>query len=317
MSNPQYFVKFRKWNDHTRNSLISKKVRLSRVFDFNDFNEYSFSAAPYSLESWGEAPHSFIIWNHERAKLIFEQIAPLLCREDYQETLVSFVKETGFKRYICEKIENAVDQNTLTQLFEKEFYGELFGVFCGHYVHYCTLIFCVSDVSIFNTDASQLMFAHYADNCRGVALIYKNLQSDKIKKVNYRYRKKDPEKIPSRKLSTESKPDPEDFLDKSFSWGYEDEWRYVDYHGADREHRPCFLREKPLSELGLELVAVLHTARFEKSQKEYLEYIRTKYYEDKLTTQEIYADHAESCFRVCSPQDEKGLKVAEWINTIL
>lgn len=171
---PEFFVKFRKWNNHTIDSLISKKVRLSRVFDFNDFNEYNFSMLP------NEYVHC------DYKKFIRKQIEPLLCDDTYKKTLLQFAKDTGRIDKILQKINDAMHGQGFIKLFEEEFEKDLFMTFCEHYVAYHMAIFCISDINVFEGDAAQLMFAHYAENCSGVALIYKNKGKKGIEKIKYR-----------------------------------------------------------------------------------------------------------------------------------
>lgn len=111
-------------------------------------------------------------------------------------------------------------------------------------------IFCVSKLEVFNDDSAQLMFAHYGDNLKGLALIYEI--NTNLAPISYDH------KI---KILTGSKnrifeylngiyTDIEDFRLKSYKWEYEKEERLFG--------KPAIYSA---NEKGIELKGVLYTPR--------------------------------------------------------
>lgn len=102
-------------------------------------------------------------------------------------------------------------------------------------------IFCMSNMSVFEDDAAQLMFAHYAKNSAGLALIYqyrkKPSQALPIDYANFPQLKgREPNRL-VRWLDGEfyyslwPGMDMGEFLYKSPWWGYEKEYRIFDKPG--------------------------------------------------------------------------------------
>lgn len=89
----------------------------------------------------------------------------------------------------------------------------------------------------------------------------------------------------------------DNFLMKSNKWSYENEYRMFNQPGI-----------KDASDVGLELVGIFYTPRFNPTALETLKKINTKFYDDKLFLKEISSSPSHYCFNIDNQIMESWLK---------
>jgi hypothetical protein len=146
-------------------------------------------------------------------------------------------------------------------------------------------IFCASCINVFANDSAQLMFAHYAKNCRGIALIYQFTESPgNLHEMTYNDENllKDQSNVAPYEWLDNNFSNVDSFKKKSTKWQYENEYRLFDTPGVHdtTEHK-------------LELRAILYTSRLSNSYLKELAEINDNTYESNLKLQEIYPSRSE------------------------
>lgn len=253
----KFFVKFVPYNEYTIQNLINKTIRFSTVLDFNDFNEESIFVGN-TIES-------------EKIKCDIQDY--LKIPDNYYKFIDGLKRCASFKReYKNESLEN----------FDLEKDCNNLGNAIAIIAYLNTGIFCVSDIKVFKNDSAQLMFAHYGNNLKGLALIYEYTEK-KAHKITYKgnilgYEKNSEEGL----LELIKGKETESFLNKSKKWRYENEYRLFSKPGIEKA-----------SEHNLELKGIFYTARLEDNIISTLKSINGTRYEDKLFITEVYKNSSK------------------------
>ncbi len=264
---PRYFVKFVKFNTNTIEALINKQVKFSTVYEFNDFNELKYLGHIYPPPNI-----KTIITEHIKDPTV-------------QTLLISNALDCGVynRSYVNDIITRLKDFNksTDTEIFyQSEPKINDWPLFMESLAFASVGIFCVSDLIVFKDDSAQLMFAHYADSLKGLALIYEI--ADEMSLINMSYTPFDERKGSSgdpdrfKKYLNGIFDDVEDFRSKSNKWGYEKEGRMFDKPGIYSTDAK-----------GLKLKAILHTPRFPIKSIDTLNNINEKHYHNTLKIKEL------------------------------
>lgn len=292
----QYFVRFVKFNINILSSIINKTVKFSTVYEFNDFNELGFISGFMGVSENGPE----FLQNQDKkiiSKLNEYLQNPVkriqLYQNAYNSGLYSREYLDDYKRDLCNA--SNFDINNFVKLIPF-FYENIAFSEVG--------ILCLSDLKIFYDDSAQLMFAHYADNLKGVALIYKH-SNPKASPSRVKYYPKDFEESEIRKkngiflkrcsshrqdiilswMDGDYTKDIHTFLVKSDKWSYEKEYRLFDRPGI-----------KPASEVGLELVGIFYTPRFSQDSIKVLNNLNDCHYNGGVFIEEIKPSHSAYIF---------------------
>lgn len=269
--NGQYFVKFVKYNNHILSDLINKNIKFSTVYEFNDFNELHYIGPPPD-------------WMTEKViTLIREKIID----RQYQWQLIKNIKmgnyEKNFINELCEYIKNY--HNSL------EIPKEYFQCMLETIAYSSVGIFCLSHINIFKDDSAQLMFAHYAENLSGLALIYEIKHPLNPTRINYAQMNKKPgsfgqtNRVSDWVNANYNYNDMDDFLNKSSKWEYEKEHRLFNTPGITSDNN-------------IILKAILHTRRLNDTNKQTLLTLNEKIYENKILIEEIKPSHSKYFFKI-------------------
>lgn len=262
-------VKFVPLNENTIYSLINKKIRFSTVYDFNDLNELN--------------------------KIILAKSLRIKCA-------ISKLLDFDTKNELIEKIQQShIGSQYLDELLKKIKTGTLSDInlatVAEHIGYLKTGIFCLSDILVFESDSAQVMFAHYADNLKGLALIY-SCAKNNCKKVHYSCN--DPENCNTEYCEHTLKALDDDdvqqylhgklseaFLYKSKAWEYEKEYRLFNTPGAVEA-----------KSVGIELKGIFYTQRLNSYGRQdkihTIKKINEKFYEDKLFIKKIRESYSNS-----------------------
>lgn len=297
----KYFVKFKPFNQYLISSLINKTIKFSTVYDFNDFNELAYMH-PYHNDTTEDCFGSGEASEKEK---LDKEILKKLDSLDFRCKLLKNIEQQSFREEYLKKVKNYLNQYNRSFLNGEDVYRMIAEGVIMHSVG----IFCASHIDIFKDDAAQLMFAHYADNLKGVALIYEVDACDEVKKITYETNLVSDAKYVAIALSwlEGNFDDPSSFLYKSPLWCYENEHRIFEKPGV-----------QPLPK-GLKLRAILHTSRFDKSNLETLSGINKKFYNSKLSIEEIYAaqtqisDYKQSNAVKVFKISDTNKTVSEWL----
>lgn len=274
------FVKFCRYNERTLENLILNKIRFSTVYDFNDFNELHYIGTN----------------NNINLNCIQSYLAGISV-ENFS-SLINKAKESGRydKKWIEENFYSTINSLQVQNLLTPDN-----GRFLEEIIAYANVgIFCCSGKTVFDDDAAQLMFAHYGDNNKGLALIYE-IPDLNIKPVTY---KKERPGSSGRVNRIQdwiggNYTTIDDFLKKSIYWQYEKEHRLFGTPGNIQ-----------LSALNACLKGIFYTSKFSNpSSLETLKKIK-----DTIFLEEIYAAHGDYHFRVLNKN--KSEKVSDWLKRI-
>jgi hypothetical protein len=310
-----YYAKFRPYNKNTLSILINKTIKFSTVFEFNDFNELSYDA-------WGHYEESFIGKLKETLK------NPTFRVDLLKEENLRWIRNSYPEGEAPQDAYNYFKRMVKTYSSGMEFDKRFLKILEQSIAFLCTGIFCVSDIDVFSNYAAHLMFAHYADNYKGLCLIYKdrneqdtiyrNPASASLIQVRYNnefesigcvsddilkcfedtYENDSVGKI----LNKHSEIVP--FMQKYTPWEYEKEFR--------------FLCSKPQIVLAEEysffLTAILHTSSYNKEEIKILKKINEEFYDGKVRIQEIYSHPRFGQFEVKQEGIEKFFSVKEWLD---
>lgn len=323
----RYFVKFVPYNEQTITHLVNKTVKFSTVFEFNDLNEYRYlSARKYNANEQLIQEFIKIIvkqsnavsFNKKMLQLAMETRTP-----GYENVIEDFLKSGRSLSSLLQKRNKQVIK-LLESLYQKhlslqedalrDFRNHLIWLYEDTVAYTMVGIFCMSDISVFEDDAAQLMFAHYAKNSSGLALIYQyNREPNQALKIQYEnflgtIGGKCDRLIDWSQNKFEA-ANMKKFLQKSPYWNYEKEYRIFD---QPKIH--------PIQNVGLELKAILYTPRFDEKQNlQSLEKINEKFHQNSLAIRKIYASQY-SCqpyhFKVHHKKAEPDEPVSEFLRKI-
>ncbi|MBX9804845.1 MAG: DUF2971 domain-containing protein [Alphaproteobacteria bacterium] len=253
-----YFVKFVPYNQNTLSSLINKTIYFSTVYEFNDFNELAYIGTDCSGK-----PIAF--WNIFKKKFDDGVFRSKMLENAYKAGTNKNECIDEFQRRLATHTQDAP---TITQK-DYEFISE-------NIVFTSVGIFCVSSLDVFYDDSAQLMFAHYADNLRGLALIYEinPPKGRKIEKIIYNKNSTGPGH-PDEWLN-DNFSNMDNFTNKSNNWNYENEHRIF--------YKPG-ISEVNIHEVSLK--AILYTVRFPENEIDVLKTICKNIYNDNVKLQAI------------------------------
>ncbi len=265
-------VKFVPWNENTLASLINKTVKFSTVLELNDFNEYRY----LSQQAKGS----------DHKKELDGIIKEKLKNAGFQNNLAQLLDERGSEE-ITKDIKGFLKEGNLDSIMEKEDYWPTL-VECLAFSS--VGIFCTSHIDVFQDERAAIMFAHYAQNLKGLALVYKcNL--DKVLQVRYKddcqYSDGSSERILDWDKGIYNSDCMADFRCKYREWGYENEQRLFAKPGIHEA-----------SEHGIELKAIFYTARFAGVDSTLKRVNADIYSYDTLDIKRIYPGQDKGIFRI-------------------
>ncbi len=272
------FVKFVQFNDRTIQTIINKTVKFSTVYEFNDLNEQNVIVSP---------PHEF--------PTAIAELKKYLSDDNKKENVISKIKQD----VLCND-ENIHKRNQINQYLQtiasalrnptwNDFENIYWATVVGHISYIETGIFCLSGAEVFKDDAAQLMFAHYANNLQGLALVY-ILDVDAILPEKIIYDRKPPVMLLDDEYIKLVKGEFVDFFCyKSKNWRYENEYRFFSTPGL-----------QTTSSIGLNLKGLFYTDRFDNEagapKLKLLRSINEKYYENSLFIQRLIRSYQEEKF---------------------
>lgn len=254
------FVKFVRYNDKTISSLINKTVKFSTVNEFNDFNE---------LRDTGNLEPDTSV-----KKVIIEALSNIRKRIE----IIGYARLTYKynKGYLAgfEKRLNAFDKIGSNVFFDENNKINDWPLLTECFVYSIVGIFCISSLEVFKDDSAQLMFAHYAENLKGLALVY-GINASKLKPIKYTHEILNSDGRKDRAISYSKGifDDVDGFTCKSRKWRYETEYRMFGNPGI-------YTTED------IKLKAILYTPRFA-GDVELLKKINSSFYNGTLILEEI------------------------------
>ena len=274
------FIKFVQFNDKTIQTIINQIVKFSTVYEFNDLNEQNVIVSP---------PHEF--------PTAITELKKYLSDDNKRENVISKIKED----VLCND-ENIPKRNQINQYLQTiasalrnptwdDFENIYWATVIGHISYIETGVFCLSGEEVFKDDAAQLMFAHYANNLQGLALVY-ILDVDAILPEKIIYDRKSPIGLLDDEYIKLVKGEFVDFFCyKSKNWRYENEYRFFSTPGL-----------QTASSIGLTLRGIFHTERFDKEAEtpnlNMLRSVNEKYYENHLFIERLIRSYQEEKFLV-------------------
>jgi len=286
MDTSNMYVKFLPFaSDNEVKAITERTIKFSTVNEFNDFNERVTVGGPV---------------NDDVSRFVEELKEQLDSDCEKKSLLISKLKEELYLNISgCANIEetNTFIEKT-SKIIKEGRYCDIERVRWPSVVEYLgyinTGIFCMSDIKVFDDDSAQLMFAHYSNNLKGVALVYKLKGKKKAEEVKYRE---------CRGVNTFSDnillkeylqgKHTSLFLNKSESWKYEKEYRLFSSPGIHLA-----------SDNGLELIGVFYTKRMNnpcvlklvkeaKQQKLFFEMIEPSYESIKPRKFKVYTSEGK------------------------
>lgn len=292
-----HFVKFVPYNERTLSALTNKTIKFSTVYDFNDFNELQFIAGAHTADLTEEFK---------------KQIEEKLNDHDFRINLFQKAYDSGkYERLILKGFKERLDlypKEGLKIFKQKDtrYQNAYYSLIQENMAFLSVGIFCLSNLKVFCDDSAQLMFAHYGQNLKGLALIYEATPETKyFHRVEYG--EEELNECPAcgkpllssqlNKSSSQRKPasvgevgrlftkwlredytDIGDFTKKSSKWFYEQEHRAFaepSIHNAE--------------ERGFKLKGILYTPRFSQNDIETLNHLNIKIYQKTLKIiEELY-----------------------------
>jgi len=304
-----HYVKFVKFNEGTLQSLINETVKFSTVYEFNDFNEVHFGRLPNlkmsDLFHHGREMRDYVL-NPETMIRLFELT---LKSGNYSNERIEQLKKRVMEA--LPNIKEFLDAVGANEVNNSEGYNPFM---VESLLHMNMGIFCMSHFEVFDDDAAQLMFAHYADNLKGLALIY---SIDKTQPLPVKceaferpidhlenLRKESLSHIADALFNENYESSKMLYINKSKCWGYENEYRAFGKPGITKA-----------SDANLKLQAILYTARFDSNQLDCLKNIKRIVYGGRLKLGKIYPNSGsfETCFKITS--SNKPLSIREWLKS--
>jgi Protein of unknown function (DUF2971) len=282
-----YIVKFSPCNKRTLKLIEQQKIRFSTSYKLNDFNELRY----------------MVLDGQEK-----------ICLEGF---LGNFKKDLFFKQmkenspYTIDHLATMENECIINAgEFKKVYYAEIL----ENLVYNSVGIFSASCINVFFDDSAQLMFAHYARNCQGIALIYHISEINKLHQIVY---------SDENPLADQNNVHPAEWLNsiftnvgcfkkKSKKWGYENEYRLFGKPGLHFAAKH-----------GLGLKAILYTSRLQDGKlqelKNAIEALNNKMKINKMykevILQEIIPQRSRNYTRFSIEKYDGN--IAEWIiNTL-
>jgi len=269
------YVKFSKYDNHVIENLVNKTCWFSTVYNFNDIAEQCLVIFSDKLE---------------KDSNIYKEIKSFLNHDHNATCLVNAISgnpyfENKEVKAWTNEIISCIRHNRTCSLDPEQFNCVL-----QHAIYLKTGIFCLSKLKVFDDDAAQIMFAHYAENLKGVALIF---QSDGvISNAEVLYEDQ-----------TDITSDSDDYLSllkgtgrdkyfnkKSICWSNEKEHRFFNEPGICQ-----------LMDCGLKLTGIFYTERFTGDHK-LLNKINESFYDSELFINKLFLryNNTQRIFKVFS-----------------
>lgn len=263
--NNKLYVKFTPFTEYTYANLINKTVRFSTVYDFNDFNEESvFVSARYDeyedIENY--------IWDYikENGLNLMRSLIDHAGHRNHVSHL-KYLREVLVKKLIEGNV--GYLRSNLHVIIEVISYLE-------------TGILCLSHIDVFKDESAQLMFAHYADNLQGLALVYEAVGDEKIRKVEYENVEMKDSRDEYGLLKLMRGKEFGSFLYKSPKWSYEQEHRVFRKPGIYKAEGS-----------GLDLKGIFYTKRYAPNWVESLQRINENFYDGQLFIEGIDRNYSK------------------------
>ncbi len=272
------FVKFVQFNDRTIQTIINKTIKFSTVYEFNDLNEQNVIVSlPNEFPTAIAELKKYLSDDNKKENVISKIKQDVLCNDE------NIPKRNQINQYL-QTIASALRNPTWND-FENIYWATV----VGHISYIETGIFCLSRAEVFKDDAAQLMFAHYANNLQGLALVY-ILDVDAILPEKIIYDRKPPVMLLDDEYIKLVKGEFVDFFCyKSKNWRYENEYRFFSTPGL-----------QTTSSIGLTLKGLFYTDRFDNEagapKLKLLRSINEKYYENSLFIQRLIRSYQEEKF---------------------
>jgi hypothetical protein len=294
------FVKFVQFNDKTIQAIINQTVKFSTVYEFNDLNEQNVIASP---------PHGF--------PAVVTELETYLSDANKRENVICKIKENVLCNDKNDPKRNQVSQylqtiaSALRNPTRDDFDDIYWATVIEHISYIETGIFCLSGAGVFKDDAAQLMFAHYAENLQGLALVYTLGINTKLPAI-IKYERMLREFMGENDYVELIKGKYFDFFcSKSKNWKYENEYRFFSAPGLQAASR-----------IGLTLKGIFYTDRFDKeveaSKLKLLRNINEKYYKNSLFIERLIRSYQEEKFLVYRQEggEPKKYEVLEYLEQL-
>ncbi len=283
------FVKFVQFNDRTIQTIINKTVKFSTVYEFNDLNEQNpIVTSPHKRHTVIDKLKEYLSDANKRENVIDKIKENVLCNDE------NIPKCNQINQYL-QTIASAL-RNSNWDILEWFSWSTLI----AHISYIETGIFCLSGAEVFKDDAAQLMFAHYAENLQGLALVYTlGINATSPKKITYD--EESPEGLKEGLKDDEYiKLIKGEFVDffcsKSKNWRYENEYRFFSTPGL-----------QTASSIELTLKSIFYTDRFDREAEapklKLLRSINGKYYENQLLIERLVGRCKKKEFLVDTKED--------------
>ena len=281
------FIKFVQFNDKAIQAIINKTVKFSTVYEFNDLNEQNVIVSPpHEFPAAIAKLKEYFSDDNKRENVISKIKENVLCNDE-------MIPKCNEIRQYCQDIASALRNQTWDDFEDIDW-----ATVIEHISYIETGIFCLSGAEVFKDDAAQLMFAHYAENLQGLALVYiLNINTESPTAIEYKGRQKacmggnDYIKLIKGKFFGF-------FSYKSKNWKYENEYRFFSTPGL-----------QTASSIGLTLRGIFHTERFDKEAEtpnlNMLRSINEKYYKKQLFIERLEKSHLEEKFLVYKQENGK------------
>ncbi|KHE91279.1 MAG: DUF2971 domain-containing protein [Candidatus Scalindua rubra] len=284
------FVKFVQFNDRTIQMIINQTVKFSTVYEFNDLNEQNVIVGfPSKSHTFIDKLKNYFSDANKRENVISKIKESVLCNDEN-------IPKCGEVRQYCQTIASLL-RNPTWDGFEKIYWSTI----VEHISYIETGIFCLSGADVFKDDAAQLMFAHYANNLRGLALVYTRDVNTKLP-TTIEYKGRQVVCMEENDYVELIKGKCFDFFCcKSKNWKYENEYRFFSTPGL-----------QTASSIGLTLKGLFYTDRFDSEAEapklKLLRSINEKYYENPLFIERLIRSYQEEKFLVYKQENSKPKK---------
>lgn len=274
----EYIVKFKKFDERTISGLVNKQVYYSTVYKLNDFGEFRFLSGSVS-EAILDKDRSLV---NEKLKDPFFVCA--LIQGLYQDARTSRDYIEKLKLRI---MQGNIEDSDVSPIIE--------------YIVFSSIgIFSASKIEIFSDDACRLMFAHYADANKGIALIYESAEFSNEIEYNNNLSLGSFGRVGRHHEWLEGNyNDIDDFLIKNEIWSYEREVRLLNKPGLFS-----------FNDIGLKLKKILYTPLFDRRHILTLDNINKKIYNSELEMKEIIP---AQWFPFKVHNDEQYIDVRRWL----
>ena len=293
------FVKFVPWNENTYRSLKNNTIKLSTVYELNDYHEFGY---------WAPFRDDIDVYSkyRERIKAIIEKKFGTYTKRC---ELIDNLKMSNYTNKFCSEFSNNFksDENFQTYLkrFDRDFSDDdiQWLRFIIENIAYSSVgIFSCAEFSIFKTEWSQLLYAYYADSLKGLALIYEQNTDEpekRLKEVDYKCQLDCGQgDIAALEWAEGNFKEMATFNQKLRIWKHEREFRICNEPGM-----------RNAADFGISLKAVLYTQRIADDLFKIREAIQDS--RDSVDLEEIYAGYGSKSHLFKIAENDKD--VFEWI----